>query len=92
MPFTREQLIALAEQYDKDYPWWTSEEKRIGDQIREDNELGMETLKEIVEWKFKTVPGRIVKINTLLKNPTDKKVRELTGWVLPLPKNEDPHL
>jgi len=89
MPLTRDQLIALAEQYDKDYPWWTSEEKRIGDQIREDNEFGMETLKEIVEWKFKTVPGRIVRIKNLLKNHTDKEVKEITGTVLPLPKNED---
>jgi len=78
-----------AAKYDEDHPWWTSEEKRIGNQIREDNELGMETLKEIVEWKFKTVPGRIVRINNLLKNHTDEEVREITGRVLPLPKSED---
>lgn len=84
-----EDIQYWAAKYDEDHPWWTSEEKRIGDKIREDKEFGMETLKEIVEWKFKTVPGRIVRIKNLLKNHTDKEVKEITGTVLPLPKSED---
>jgi len=38
--------------YDREHPWWNSEEDRIGKQIRRDHEFGIATLKEIIHWKF----------------------------------------
>ena len=81
---SKQELLKWAKKYDEDHPWWTMKEKEIGDKIRADNEFGLETLKEIVEWKFKTVPSRIVRINNLLKQSNDKDIREVTRWVLPL--------
>ena len=83
-------ILEIAAKYDEDHPWWTSEEKRIGDQLRRDNEFGMDTLKEIVYWKFLTSPPYKEKnTNYYLKNHTDEEVRELTSWILPLPTRED---
>jgi len=89
MNLSNQDILELAAKYDEDHPWWTSEEKRIGDQLRRDNAFGMDTLKEIVHWKFKTLPGREKRVNNLLKNHTDEEVRELTRWVLPLGTRHD---
>jgi len=90
MNLSNQDILELAAKYDEDHPWWTSEEKRIGDQLRRDNEFGMDTLKEIVHWKFLTSPPYKEKtVNNSLKNHTDKEVRELTSWILPLPTRED---
>ena len=89
MNFSKRDILELAAKYDEEHLWWTSEEKRIGDQIREDNEFGMDTLKEIIHWKFLTLPGREKRTNNLLKNHTNEEVRELTSWILPLPTRED---
>ncbi len=90
MNLSYQDILELATKYDEDHSWWTKEEKRIGDQIREDKEFGMDTLKEIVHWKFLTSPPYKEKtVNKYLKNHTDEEVRELTSWVLSLPTNED---
>ena len=89
MNLSNQDILELAAKYDEEHPWWTSEEKRIGDKLRRDNEFGMDPLKEIVHWKFKTLPGREKRVNNLLKNHTDEEVRELTSWILPLPTRED---
>ncbi len=49
----------------------------------------MDTLKEIVHWKFKTIAGREKRTNNLLKYHTDEEVRELTCGVLPLGTRQD---
>jgi len=89
MKLSKKDILELVAKYDEDHPWWISEEKRIGDQLRRDIEFGMDTLKEIVHWKFKTIPGREKLTNNLLKNHTDKEVREITSWVLPLGTRHD---
>ena len=81
---SKQELLLWANKYDEDHPWWAKKEKEIGDKIRADNELGLDTLKEIVEWKFKTVPSRIKRIYNLLKQYNDEDIREVTRWVLPL--------
>jgi len=90
MNLSNQDILELAAKYDEDHPWWTNEEKRIGDQLRRDNEFGMDTLKEIVHWKFLTSPPYKEKtVNRSLKNHTDEEVREITSWILPLPIKED---
>jgi len=84
MNLSKQEILELAAKYDEDHPWWTRKEKEIGDRIRAEQEFGLDTLKEIVEWKFKTVPSRIVRVCNLLQECDDKDVREITSWVLPL--------
>lgn len=87
--YTKNELLSLARKYDSESPFWISEEKRIGDQIRRDKQFNMDTLKEIVHWKFLSLPGREKRVNNLLKQHSDTDVREITGWVLSLPIKED---
>ena len=86
---TREELQSLVKKYDQESPFWVSEEKRIGDQIRKEKQFGMDTLKEIVHWKFLDLPGREKRVNNHLKQHTNEDVRKITGWILPLSTNED---
>ena len=81
---SKQEILQWAKKYDDEHPWWTLKEKEIGNNIRANSEFGLETLKEIVEWKFKTVPSRIVRINNLLKPCTDEDIRKVTRWALPL--------
>lgn len=74
----KENILYWAEKYDEDHPWWTDEEQRIGEMIRKNNEFGLNTLKEIVHWKFYTLPGRQKRVNNLLAKYSDKQIREIT--------------
>jgi len=89
MELNKREILDLAAKYDEDHPWWTRKEKEIGDRIRVAQEFDLSTLKEIVEWKFKTVPSRIKRINNLLKRYRDEDIREITSWVLPLGTRHD---
>jgi len=89
MNLSKQDILELAAKYDEDYPWWTSEEKRIGDQLRRDSEFGMDTLKEIIHWKFKSLPGREKRVNNLINQYGDQKIRQITIRILPLPTSED---
>ena len=89
MNLTKQDIFELAAKYDLDHPWWTQKEEEIGDRIRTERELGLETLKEIVEWKFKTVPSRIKRINNLLKIYSDEDIREVTRRALHLGTRRD---
>ena len=84
MNLSKQEILELAAKYDEDHPWWIRKEKEIGNRIRADLKFGLDTLKEIVEWKFKSVPSRIVIVNNLLSGYIDKEIREITSWVLPL--------
>ena len=73
-----EDIQYWAAKYDEDHPWWTTEEQRIGELIRANNEFGLDTLKEIVHWKFYTLPGRRKRVNNLLAQYSDQQIREIT--------------
>ena len=73
-----EDIQYWAAKYDEDHPWWTAEEQRIGELIRVNNEFGLDTLKEIVHWKFYTLPGRRKRVNNLLTKYSDQQIREIT--------------
>jgi len=89
MELDKGQILDLAIKYDEDHPWWTKKEKEIGNRIRADQKFDLNTLKEIVEWKFKTVPSRIKRINNLLKRYNNEDILEITSWVLPLGIRDD---
>lgn len=89
MNLSKKEILELASKYDEDHPWWTLKERELGNRIRIVNEFGLDVLKEIVDWKFKTVPSRIKRINNLLKRYRDEDVREITRRVLPLGLKHD---
>jgi hypothetical protein len=74
MNLSNQDILELAAKYDEDHPWWTSEEKRIRDQLRRDSKFGMDTLKEIIHWKFKSLPGREKRLNNLINQYGDQKI------------------
>jgi hypothetical protein len=79
---SKEEIIRWAQRYDEDHTWWVLTEKEIGDKIRQDNEFGMKTLREIVHWKFLTLPGREKRINNLLDEHTDEQVHRISRRAL----------
>jgi len=79
---SKEEIIRWAQRYDEDHTWWVLTEKEIGDQIRLDNEFGMKTLREIVHWKFLTLPGREKRVNNLLDEHTDEQVHRISRGAL----------
>jgi len=67
-----------ADKYDEEHPWWTVEEARISEILRKNHEFGLQTLREIVHWKFYTLPGRRKRVNNLLNNYSDMQIREIS--------------
>ena len=84
----REELLRLSNEYDNAYPWWTQKEKALGEQIKREKEVGREILKEIIEWKFATLPGRIKRTLNLISRHNDAFVRSITRRALALPVNQ----
>ena len=89
MNYSREEILREVSQFDIDHKRGIETEKRIGDQLRTNKELGINTLKEIVHWKFEDLPGREKRVNNLLKNHTDNDIRSVTEWVLSMPIEQD---
>lgn len=75
---TRDEILNWTHRYDEDHPWWTEEEQRIGVQLRQDKEFGLDTLKEIIHWKFYTLPGREKRTLNLIKDYTDEDIRRVS--------------
>ena len=84
----KETIIQWASEYDKDHPWWNEEEKRIGNKIHEENEFGLETLYEIIHWKFYTLPGREKRTRNLIQDYEDQDIRKITKKALSSDKND----
>ena len=78
------EINRLANEYDHSNSWWIEREKEIGQRINEEKEFGMEILKEIVEWKFYTLPGRIKRTLNLLRSVSDLEIRKHTRSALSL--------
>jgi len=81
----REALLCLSTEYDHAYPWWTQQEKALGQRIKREKEVGRDVLNEIIEWKFSTLPGRIKRTQNLINVHTDAFIRSVTRRALALP-------
>lgn len=91
MNLSKQEILELAAKYDEDHPWWTRKEKEIGDRIRAEQEFGLDTLKEIVEWKFKTTPRKLkINLGHVRKNE-DYTIRNISSSVLGLSPKYDAH-
>ena len=80
----KDEIIKWNTKYDEDHPWWNEGEQRIGSQLREEKEFGLDTLKEIIHWKFYTLPGREKRTLNLIQDYTDEDIRSITRKALNL--------
>lgn len=75
---TIEQINYWSTKYDQEHNWWNTEEERLGKYLRRNQEFGLDTLKEIIHWKFLTLPGRENRTLNLIRNYSDQQIHEIS--------------
>lgn len=80
-PLNKSDVLSWSKKYNEDHPWWVEQEQNFNHQFREQGEFGLFTLKEIVRWKFKEVPGRRELILGMVVENDDPFIREITTSV-----------
>lgn len=75
---TTEEIRYWAQKYDADHPWWIETEKELGEKIRAEKQLDMDTLKKVVHGKFKNQPGRETITLNRLSIHTEDDVTKIT--------------
>jgi hypothetical protein len=86
---SKDEVLRLTREYDRAFPKWTQREKALGHRLRADQELGLEGLREVIEWKFATLPGRITRTRNLISVHSDAFIRSVTRRALALTVNQD---
>lgn len=87
--FGRDEIMSWSSKYDEDYPWWNIEEKELGNKIRRTQKLTKTDLERIVEWKFKTFPGRKSRILKLISKNTEEEIMWLSSKALRFDSDSD---
>jgi len=83
------EILEWSNRYNQDHPWWIEKENELGDKLREKGELTRGDLVEIVEWKFKTLPGRKKRILGLIQQNGDAEIRSISREALRLTSRRD---
>lgn len=86
---TKEEILNWNDRYNVDHPWWTQKEKELGDKLRRTTQLTKDDLVEIVEWKFKDLPGRKARILELVAKNDDSEVRRISSHIFGLSSEYD---
>ena len=85
----REEILNWNKKYNVDYPWWTQKEKELGDKLRRSKELTKDDLVEVVEWKFKDLPGRKTRILRLIAKNDNTEMRRTSSHIFDLSSKDD---
>ena len=85
----KEAILNWNRKYDEDHPWWTQKERELGDKFRMLKELTKDDLIKVVEWKFKTLPGREARILRLVAKNDDTRIRKISNTVFNLSSGHD---
>ena len=85
----KEEILNWNRKYDKDHPWWTQEEKRLGDKFRKTKTVTESDLLQVVDWKFKEVPPRHKRVTELAKRNTDEIVQQACSRVFAMSDDSD---
>jgi len=80
-PLDKSDVLSWSRKYNEDHPWWVEQEQNFNHLFREQGEFGLSTLKDIVRWKFKEVPGRRELILGMVVENDDSFIREITSSV-----------
>jgi hypothetical protein len=62
-------------------PWWMQKEREVGERLRTARELTKADLMQIVEWKFKTVEGRLNRVMRYAETNDDLVIRRVSKTV-----------
>ena len=88
-PLKKSEILEWAHKHDERYPWWVEREKKLGDRLRETGELTKADLIKIVEWKFKTFPGRMNKNLQRASKNEEYVIKDISRSVLSLSSKYD---
>ena len=77
----KEEILNWNDKYDKDHPWWTQREIELGGKLRKTKTLTKDDLRQVVDWKFKELEGRRIRILGLIARNDDSEVRRISSDV-----------
>lgn len=80
----KKEILHWNEKYDRDHPWWIRKEKELGDKFRKTKTLTKDDLRQIVDWKFKGLPGRRKRILRLVDKNDDDLIQKTCSQVFRL--------
>lgn len=86
---SKEEILNLSKEYDRVFPWWTQKENELGLKMKIEKEFGIDVLREIIEWKFYTLPGRIKRTLNLISVHNDNFIRSVTRRAISMNLNQD---
>jgi thermostable 8-oxoguanine DNA glycosylase len=85
----KEEILKWSKKYDSEHPWWIQKEQELGTKFRSFKKITREDLAQVVEWKFKEMPGRRKRVMSLLAKNTDEKIRNMSNQFFGIPSNHD---
>lgn len=85
----KEEILKWTAKYDREYPWWISKEKELGDKFRETKTLTKADLCQIVEWKFKWLVGRKDRVLKFVDRNSDEVIQQTCSQVFNLTLCDD---
>lgn len=85
----KEEILSLSKEYDREFPWWTQKENELGKKLKTEKEVSIEILKEMIEWKFYTLPGRITRTLNLINEYSDNFIRSVTRRAISMTLYQD---
>ena len=74
----KEDILNWNKKYDSEYPWWIQKEEEMRNRLRNTRKLTRQDLIEIVEWKFKELPGRKKRILGLIAKNDDVRIKQVS--------------
>lgn len=84
-----EEILKWNQKYDSDYPWWTQKEIEIGNKLRKTKALTRNDLIEVVNWKFKDLPGRKKRILNLIAENSDERIVNVSDQFFNITSEDD---
>jgi len=85
----KEEILKWSKKYDSEHPWWIQKEQELGTKFRSFKKITREDLAQVVEWKFKEMPGRRKRVMSLLAKNTDEKIRNVSNQFFRITSNND---
>jgi thermostable 8-oxoguanine DNA glycosylase len=85
----KEDILKWSKKYYSEHPWWIQKEQELGARFRSNRRITREDLEQVVDWKFKEMPGRRKRIMSLLAENTDDKIRNVSNQFFRITSNND---
>ena len=74
-----------SKKYDKAYGWQAQRERELGGKFRKNKALTQKDLAAIVDWKYKTDPERLERMQMLVARNNEEAVNRATSQALSIP-------